>query len=80
MLTSCMKRTSTRRMDTCMRKRPQPRRYEAGAEASAARATEADHSSAALGCVMSAGTTHASNSSALRKPSSSADSRSDRPL
>ena len=50
---------------------------EAGAETSARRA---DHSSAALGCVMSAGTTHASNSSAVRKPSSSADSRSDRPL
>ena len=43
-------------------------------------ARRADHSSAALGCVMSAGTTHASNSSAVRKPSSRADSRSDRPL
>ena len=60
--------------------KPAPASHEAGAEASAARATEADYSSAALGCVMSAGTTHASNSSAVRKPSSRADSRSDRPL
>ena len=59
---------------------PTSKMNEAGAEASVASATQADHSSAALGCVMSAGTTHASNSSAVRKPSSSADSRSDRPL
>ena len=60
---------------------PAPASYnETGAEAFAASAPEADHSSAALGCVMSAGTTHASNSSAVRKPSSRADSRSDRPL
>ena len=59
---------------------PAPASHETGAEASAACAPEADHSSAALGCVMSAGTTHASNSSAVRKPSSRADSRSDRPL
>jgi len=57
--------------------KPAPASHETGAEASARRA---DHSSAALGCVMSAGTTHASNSSAVRKPSSRADSRSDRPL
>lgn len=57
--------------------KPAPASHEAGAEASVRRA---DHSSAALGCVMSAGTTHASNSSAVRKPSSRADSRSDRPL
>ena len=56
---------------------PTSKMNEAGAEASVRRA---DHSSAALGCVMSAGTTHASNSSAVRKPSSRADSRSDRPL
>ena len=80
MLTSCIKRTSTRRTDTCMRKRPRSRGNETGAVLSAASAPEADHSSAALGCVMSAGTTHASNSSAVRKPSSRADSRSDRPL
>ena len=57
--------------------KPAPTSHEAGAEASVRRE---DHSSAALGCVMSAGTTHASNSSAVRKPSSRADSRSDRPL
>ena len=57
--------------------KPAPASHEAGAEASVRRA---DHSSAALGCVMSAGTTQASNSSAVRKPSSRADSRSDRPL
>ena len=57
--------------------KPAPASRETGAEASARRA---DHSSAALGCVISAGTTHASNSSAVRKPSSRADSRSDRPL
>ena len=56
---------------------PTSKMNEAGAEASVRRV---DHSSAALGCVMSAGTTHASNSSAVRKPSSRADSRSDRPL
>ena len=39
-----------------------------------------DQSSAALGRVMSAGTTQASNSSAVTKPSSRADSRSDSPL
>ena len=37
-------------------------------------------SSAALGWVMSMGTTHLSNSSAVTKPSSRADSRRDRPL
>ena len=38
------------------------------------------YSSAALGWVMSAGTTHWSNCSSVRKPSSRADSRSDSPL
>ena len=40
----------------------------------------AAQSSAALGCVMSAGTTQASNSSGVTKPSSRADSRRDKPL
>lgn len=78
MLTSCIKRTSTRRTDTCMHKRPRP--HTRPGPCSQPLARRADHSSAALGCVMSAGTTHASNSSAVRKPSSRADSRSDRPL
>lgn len=38
------------------------------------------HSSAAEGCVMSTGTTQASNSCSVTKPSSRADSRRDRPL
>ena len=79
MLTSCIKCASTRRTDTCMRKRPRPRTTRPGPKCLPL-ARRADHSSAALGCVMSAGTTHASNSSAVRKPSSRADSRSDRPL
>ena len=46
----------------------------------AARPRRGAQSVAALGWVMSAGTTQASNSSAVTKPSSRADSRSDSPL